>query len=671
MLAGILVDVSGSMKDSLQLHVQPTDQDVTRAQSIFTTIMNIVGREVDFPRNHDVFVLAFGLQNVDTCDLLALLDYIQTIDLGSDERGHENLNGLLANNGAPYADKYIREYVSKRQAQFLFKFYSQNENRSMLTDIVQKLPRVCKENDVVANVMHGGVRVANWIPGLKLGNRAEENQTKEKVEDAIKHAKDVIRQRSLARLRTMEKPRSKTFQSTTNLLKQVTGTSANSSETQSTFTSAQLAALVDSIEPFIYGGTPMCKAMQSALDTYCISSHEQKVLFLLSDGESTDGDPARFASQLHDKKVLVFACLLTSQSISYPRRLYYKADPNWSQAQKQMFELSSAVENCHSAMSILLEQGWELPADGHSRLFIQANHPDVIKEFSNLMNYISEHNDILLNIVGRVSLDMYINAANSSFSVQTQSGGTCYAHAVATVFHLAMRRIEGRENGVPNFDMICQQLINAYGTKGAITENVLKIWAPECRLHYKEVDELGARQAINHRRPVVATFQLDDQQWTAFSMFYKNHPQGILESKTLGRAKSGANLSGHAVVLMKCDPTSLTFINSWGIEFADKGFFRVRDQAVLNLQFYDVYWTLNDLKASEIQAFQMKSSEKGRNLIGKLPPGIQNMPYECPHCHQCSAVCTFIIHFSDAECPKCHLHFKPTPSGLNVTAYTH
>ena len=51
------------MKSSLELHAQLTGQDVTRAQSIFTTIMNIVDREVDFRHNQDLFVLAFGLQD--------------------------------------------------------------------------------------------------------------------------------------------------------------------------------------------------------------------------------------------------------------------------------------------------------------------------------------------------------------------------------------------------------------------------------------------------------------------------------------------------------------------------------------------------------------------------------------------------------------------------------
>lgn len=97
------------------------------------------------------------------------------------------------------------------------------------------------------------------------------------------------------------------------------------------------------------------------------------------------------------------------------------------------------------------------------------------------------------------------------------------------------------------------------------------------------------REAINCRRPVVATFALDDKQWNAFGSFYRNQPQGVLEKENLGTITDQKTLGGHAVVLIKCDPRSLTFLNSWGTAFADGVFFPVRNQAVLNMQFYDVY----------------------------------------------------------------------------------
>lgn len=251
MLVGILVDVCDSMKSSLQLHTQLTDQDVTRAQSIFTTIINLVDREVDFRHNQDVFVLAFGLQDTATCVLLSLLDYIQPIDLQIDDKGYENLSRLLANHGAPYADQCVRKYVSERHAHFLFKFYSQNENRDLLADVVQRLPKVCKQKGVVSTAMNGGISLCNFaLRGLSAGDYLEEKRIKTKVEHALNYSNDIIRQRSLPRLRAMEKPRTKTFQSTVNMLKQVTGTCTDSSATPSTLTSVQLAALVDSIEPF-------------------------------------------------------------------------------------------------------------------------------------------------------------------------------------------------------------------------------------------------------------------------------------------------------------------------------------------------------------------------------------------------------------------------------------
>lgn len=849
MLAGILVDVSGSMKSSLQLHANLSDQQITRAQSIFTIIMNIVDREVSFSDDHDVFVLAFGLEDVSTCDLLALLQYIQTLELKIDGNGHENLLllltslgisglntyvrthmtereaqflfylyserrnelreiaeqfsfstsdcctytngqtaliellasrrvtiaakyvkehvseeqaqylfkfysrekeqllefveqfvfsnedrfhhgdaqnaliGLLASNGAPNTEKYVRKYVSEEQAEFLFKFYSTHTRE--MHHVVQHLPAICKTKPIKSqssfrNGLWGGLmgrmRATAFDQGIQAHNQTdlylyikekgshfgicdgadatEQKAVEEQVTRAMERAyraasrhvaelmnehinhsirtfKRLIRRPIVEILTPMGRSKSKTFKSTVNLIKQIADKSSDPSTTQRTLTSTQLSVLADSIEPFIYGGTPMCKSLRSALDNFCSSKHPEKFLFLLSDGESGDGNPTDYAQKFRDAKVLVFACFLTSENITHRRRLYYEPDPNWSKAHRDMFELSGTVENSHSAMSILLQQNWELPSSGHSRLFIQANHSDVIEEFSSVIHYMSESNEVLLNMVGRVSLDIYINACNAEFEAKNQGiERTCYAYAVATVFHLAMRRIEGRENGVPKFEDVCQELINEFGKNTANTADILEACAPRYRLHSKQVNEIGARQAINHRRPVVATFGLSEEQWTSFESFYASHPNGILENKDLCLAKVGTKLIKHAVVLIKCDPTYLTFINSWGSQFADKGFFRVQNQSVLNLKFYDVYWNENELKESEVQAFKKKSVEKGRNLMQRLPLGIQNLLYQCPQCCNRLPVNTFIIHFSDLECPKCHQNFKTTPMGLDVAMYS-
>ena len=45
----------------------------------------------------------------------------------------------------------------------------------------------------------------------------------------------------------------------------------------------------------------------------------------------------------------------------------------------------------------------------------------------------------------------------------------------------------------------------------------------------------------------------------------------------------------HAVVLIRCHPNCLVFMNSWGEVFGDGGFFRVENEKALhNMEFFDV-----------------------------------------------------------------------------------
>ena len=64
--------------------------------------------------------------------------------------------------------------------------------------------------------------------------------------------------------------------------------------------------------------------------------------------------------------------------------------------------------------------------------------------------------------------------------------------------------------------------------------------------------------------------------------------------------ESSQIVGGHAVVLIRCHPNCLVFMNSWGQEFADGGFFQVQDEKVLhNMEFFDIYWEEDDLTPSE------------------------------------------------------------------------
>ena len=126
---------------------------------------------------------------------------------------------------------------------------------------------------------------------------------------------------------------------------------------------------------------------------------------------------------------------------------------------------------------------------------------------------------------------------------------------------------------------------------------------------------------------------------------------------------------GHAVVLIRCDPDCLTFMNSWGTDWADGGFFRVKDQWVLNkTEFYDVYWTEDDLTDSEKEAFKIEGARRAKEAMEEFP-SLKDLVYNCPKCKSGSKIVEFSGNVLEAKCPKCRRQFKPTTEDLLQSLY--
>ena len=127
---------------------------------------------------------------------------------------------------------------------------------------------------------------------------------------------------------------------------------------------------------------------------------------------------------------------------------------------------------------------------------------------------------------------------------------------------------------------------------------------------------------------------------------------------------------GHAVVLIRCDPKCLTFMNSWGQNFADGGFFRIKDSAVLNnMTFFDVYWTKDDLTPSEERAYQEECTKRAKELLQEFP-SIKDLQHACPICKRRSKVGDFLGHILEAECPECHQRFTPDNKDIMQSLYS-
>lgn len=646
--------MSGSMRNAYALD-RSHDASVERTHAIFTTVMNIVKKEVTHHnRQESIFVGAFGLDppETETCDLLSLLDYVDEI-LQND--GHDGLVRLAAEVNDARAEPWIRKHLSKTEAQILYSVL--RDNKPLTKELTTLIPWRAT----------GGVLKLSFWAGLQ-----SEQQTV-KDSDAFKRAKEIIDDKITATLQGMKQPQPRSVRSVSDMMDKLLQSKDPSSEsTQSSSLHKRIQELIEPMKPFIFGGTPMRKALTDTMDLFRrMDTNIQKVLFILSDGDSADGDPYPIAQVLHDWGVTIVSCFLTSDHIPNSKCLF---DPNnkfQDKGRQKLFEISSTMHNTDEPVSYLVDANWELPVSGESRLFIQANSLDVVDEFCKIVvsQMTSRSCDAIVHMLEKLPLATYINQQNADFKPQEQKGGTCYANAIAAVFHLAMHRIVGREGGIPDFYQIRDRLIHEYGVAGANTERVLAKVCPEYRLQYKKVDETGARQAINKRRPVVARFSLYDKQWEKFSAFYRKTPKKILSRQNV-EDPACIKPGGHAVVLTRCDPECLTFMNSWGDKFGDGGFFRVEDQNVLNdTKFFDVYWTLADLKPSEKQAYERKCTERAQQL-SRTFPSIQELPYECPKCKQNSKVGEFLGHILEAKCPKCSQTFTPNNKEILQSLYT-
>lgn len=435
---------------------------------------------------------------------------------------------------------------------------------------------------------------------------------------------------------------------------------------------------------YIYGYTPMKTALSRSLSVF--REHpavKQRVLVMISDGISTDGDPLPLAQELRQEKVAMATVYLTSDRASPDRRLYYKAAENWNGGQHVLFNMATKVDCANHPIPVLASMGWEVPSSGESGLYATVSSAAALEEFcSLLLSARFGSADALLDIIGRVRLDTFINDSHVRTCDNPSDQGkssTCYAHAIAAVVHMSLLRIFEREGGCPSIEEIRARILREFPPTdiGQVAEEVLKAVTRWHRpLRYCKVDEDGARQAVLHRRPVLATFRLSKSGWKTFSKHFGKPAtrNTILTRAHMAAHRSPPNDGGHAIELSGCSPHSLTFLNSWGNKC---GSFTVEDPIVLEMdgpservgvRFYDVFWYETDLTVKEREAYNNKAYEALRARADKHP-SILEFEMRCPHCRTNSPISDFSGNIRHVACPRCCKPFSPDPGNLVKALY--
>jgi len=141
-------------------------------------------------------------------------------------------------------------------------------------------------------------------------------------------------------------------------------------------------------DELIFGSTPMCGALKEMKGRFERELKRRQpgtvaTLFLLSDGEPTDGSPKDTLAGIRDLGVTVVSCFVTDRDVAEPRTLYGQPLDGWPSEARLMFDAASQLPDDSEPSSFLLRKGWSVHPN--ARLFVQLNHTDVLNEFMDII----------------------------------------------------------------------------------------------------------------------------------------------------------------------------------------------------------------------------------------------------------------------------------------------
>lgn len=148
---------------------------------------------------------------------------------------------------------------------------------------------------------------------------------------------------------------------------------------------------------FIFGATPMRGCLEEIERRFKREKDKtggvvpDRILLIISDGEPSDGAPDEAISRMRNDGIIIACAYVTDSNIQVPRELRTTAAIEWPDGAKQMFALASpivppgeSINPGNEALRTELEKsGWTAPRG--ARLFIQANHSDVLADFMRIV----------------------------------------------------------------------------------------------------------------------------------------------------------------------------------------------------------------------------------------------------------------------------------------------
>jgi hypothetical protein len=322
MLVGIAIDVSGSMRESMNNN---SGGSLSRLESFRRSLNSLAAdarrlateaKQMGAQSIVRLFVYGFGLRNDRVCDLLSL------IRVAGDVITQEEIESLK------------RQYADEIRASY--------SGYSAIGDLLRR------------GGFGGVVEVAE--------------------REAVRRAEHQVRMRVETEVARRLQHRLDSLGDTTVTPEELIELWSDSGER------------IEGAEAFIYGRTPMREALElvAARFTRELGEHPtEAILFLLSDGAPTDGNPLPVAHRLKAMGVRIVSCLITNQDVADPKRLFSRPENHWNEESRLMFDMASRLPVPSAFADYLDQEGWTIAP--RSRLFVQANHSQVLEEFTRVV----------------------------------------------------------------------------------------------------------------------------------------------------------------------------------------------------------------------------------------------------------------------------------------------
>ena len=637
----VLFDISGSMKEPFNSITE------NKSEKKLDELMKIIDRicEKGERKKNEIIklscILFGGTKNLlyDFCNLLIFSDETFNYELEStnNKKGvkeeinkyRQKFKELLSNYGPLFIDKYLYGPTgpSERLCEMAYKLMK--NDKDLCEQIYKTLPKGCKS--FFRNLCILGIS--------KPFHKKLDNTTTKLIDDIyniiINKYTEIIINHDISERKKNNKLN---FLDGNNLIQLKKKVENKLEYPKSDF------KFLDIFEKYIYGETPLYGALKISFENLKIKDNNNenlkikdnnninKFIFIISDGDLTDRPPncnyiAEINKNANELKIYIISIFLTSNIIPKEEIFYDSIQPHFSRGSVNLFKIAITLTYENAIIKFFIKKGWNMPLSGECKLFVEINNSQNLNKFIDLMNEaISELNDnnntnnSLINIINTVKREIIVSDQKNNFKYKNQiTPKTCYANAVAASIFLASAKIIGRRK--ISFDKLREKIIKLASIIGKrYTPIILEIIADMCGFHFCEVNEEGARKAIIHGRPCVARFGLNEEQWKRFLDFYKEKPYEILtegimnpknyQNKLEDEEKNNNEkntIFGHAVVLTHISRNYLKFLNSWGNDFADNGYFKIEKASVLNVKFYDIFWTKSDLSIKEIEEFKKES----------------------------------------------------------------